>query len=44
LKAKASWQRKFLDWQIKNAEGRIAYFKANLAEGPPWYYGIDGSE
>ena len=44
LKAKASWQRKFLDWQIENAEGWIAYFKAQLAEGPPWFDGIDGSD
>jgi hypothetical protein len=44
LKAKASWQRKFLDWQIENAEGWIAYFKAKLAEGPPWFDGIDGSD
>jgi hypothetical protein len=41
LKAKASWQRKFLDWQIENAEGWIAHFKANLAKGPPWFDGID---
>jgi hypothetical protein len=36
LKARASWQRKFLDWQIKNAEGWVAHFKAQLDEALPW--------
>jgi hypothetical protein len=44
LKARASWQRKFLDWQIKNAEGWVAHFNAKLAEGPPWFYDLDGSD
>jgi hypothetical protein len=29
---------------VENAEGWIAYFKAKLAEGPPWFDGIDGSD